>query len=122
MGFLAIDLLWLGVIAAPLYSKILGGLLAQNPNWTVALVFYLLYIVGIFYFAILPAAKINSVGLAIKNGALFGFFNYMTYDFTNWAVIENWPGHLTWIDLPWGVFITCATALLGYVLHKKICT
>lgn len=118
--FFAVDLLWLGVIAAPLYSKILGDLFATNPNWVVAILFYCLYILGIFYFAILPGIKVHSHSLAIRNGLLFGFFNYMTYNLTNWAVIQSWPGHLIVIDLPWGIVITGVTASIGYNIYKKL--
>ena len=115
-AFLLIDLLWLGVVAQPLYADILGDLLAKEPNWTAAFVFYTLYVAGIFYFAILPAVAKNSIKHAIINGGLFGFFNYMTYDLTNLAVIENWPGKLTFIDLPWGIVLTGSTALCGYYI------
>ena len=53
--FFAIDILWLGLIAKGLYNKILGHLLADQVNWTAAIVFYLIFIVGIFVLAIMPA-------------------------------------------------------------------
>ena len=115
-AFLLIDLLWLGVVAQPLYADILGDLLAKEPNWTAAFIFYALYVVGIFYFAILPAVQRQSLKHAVINGGLFGFFNYMTYDLTNLAVVENWPAQLTYIDLPWGVALTASTALCGYLI------
>ncbi len=57
--FFAIDMTWLGFIAKNLYRKYLGGFLSDNVNWTAAIVFYLLFIVGIFYFSILPSVEKN---------------------------------------------------------------
>jgi uncharacterized membrane protein len=48
---------WLGFIAKDLYRKYLGSLLADNVNWTAAIIFYLLFVAGIFIFAILPAIE-----------------------------------------------------------------
>jgi len=45
-----LDYLWLSHTSAPLYHRDLGPLLAENPNMTVAVIFYLLYIVGVQVF------------------------------------------------------------------------
>ncbi|MFY8037119.1 MAG: DUF2177 family protein [Cyclobacteriaceae bacterium] len=59
--FFAIDMVWLGVLAKNLYRKYLFGLLADQVNWSAAIIFYLLFIVGIFVFFILPAEEKNSI-------------------------------------------------------------
>ena len=59
--FLIIDMLWLGIIAKNMYQKYLGGFLTDKVNWTAALIFYLLYIVGISIFAIYPAVSKGSL-------------------------------------------------------------
>ena len=38
-----LDFLWLSNTSAPLYHRDLGPLLAENPNMTVAVIFYLGY-------------------------------------------------------------------------------
>ena len=72
--FLIIDLVWLGFIAKDLYRKYLGKFLSDEVNWTAAIIFYLIYIVGISVFAIYPAVNKDSVFNAILLGGLFGFF------------------------------------------------
>ena len=69
---------------------------------SVAIIFYLLFIVGIFIFAILPAVDKGSLGNAIVMGALFGFFTYATYDLTNLATLTRWPLSVTLADLVHG--------------------
>ena len=118
--FFAIDLTWLGWIAKDLYRKHLGGFLSDQVNWTAAFIFYALFIVGIFIFAILPAAEKNSLGHAIIYGALFGFFTYATYDLTNLATLKSWPIKIVFIDILWGSILTGSVAAAGYWIVKKI--
>lgn len=112
--FFAIDLLWLGIVARDLYSRFLGHLLAENVRWAAAVIFYLLFIVGIFIFAILPGLDRESASHALIMGALFGFFTYATYDLTNLATLAGWPLGIVFIDIAWGMVLTGSVALAGY--------
>ncbi|MEO1097267.1 MAG: DUF2177 family protein [Bacteroidota bacterium] len=118
--FFAIDLIWLGVIAKDMYNKLLGNLLADKVNWTAAIIFYLLFIVGIFIFVILPAVEKNSFIKAVVLGALFGFFTYATYDLTNLATLKGWPLKVVFIDIIWGMVLTSIVSSAGYFIMKWI--
>lgn len=117
--FFAIDLLWLGVIARGLYQRLLGPLLGE-VDWTAAVVFYLLFIAGIFIFAILPAVERESALRALLLGALFGFFTYATYDLTNLATLRDWPLEIVFIDIPWGMVLTGSTSVAGYYILRAL--
>ncbi|HEY9118062.1 MAG TPA: DUF2177 family protein [Roseivirga sp.] len=114
--FFAIDLLWLGLIAKGLYNRYLGSFLAEQVNWTAAIIFYLLFIIGIFIFVILPAIDQQSYMKALIYGALFGFFTYATYDLTNLATLKNWPLQIVFIDIIWGSFLTASVSISGYYI------
>ncbi len=118
--FFAIDMLWLGVIAKSFYFGQLGEFLRNPPNWTAAIVFYLLFIVGIFLFAILPAVEKNSLQQALLYGALFGFFTYATYDLTNLATLKNWPLAITFVDIAWGTVLTASVSSAGFFISRWI--
>ena len=118
--FFAIDLVWLGVVAKGVYARYLGPLLAEDVNWTAAIVFYLLFIVGIFIFAILPAVERDSWLRALSYGGLFGFFTYATYDLTNLATLKGWPVGIVFIDIAWGVVLTGSVALAGYHITRWV--
>lgn len=113
---IAIDLLWLGVIAKPLYQQGIGHLMAERPNLPVALLFYLLFPLGLMIFAVVP----NAVDMAsatwsraLVGGALFGFFAYATYDLTNLATLKGWPLGLSIIDTLWGTLVSAAATAAG---------
>jgi uncharacterized membrane protein len=118
--FFAVDMSWLGFIAKGIYKKYLGGFLSDKVNWPAAIIFYLLFIIGIFYFAILPAFEKNSLAKAILSGALFGFFTYATYDLTNLATLKDWPLPIVFIDIVWGAVLTGIVSTAGFYIVKWV--
>lgn len=116
-AFLLIDMIWLGTVATTFYRSQIGFLLGP-VNWGAAVIFYLLYIVGIIVFAVHPALEADSLGKAILLGALFGFLAYATYDLTNLATLKDWPILVTIVDLIWGTILTSSVAAVSYYLGK----
>jgi uncharacterized membrane protein len=112
--FFAMDMIWLGVIAKSFYAKQLSNFLTSNVNWVAAIIFYLLYIIGIIYFAVLPGIEKNSLKTVIISAALFGGLAYATYDLTNLATLKNWPMPIVIVDIIWGVVLTTTVAIASY--------
>ena len=110
--FMAIDAVWLTQMASRLYQPTIGHLLAPEPDLFAALVFYLLYILGMVVFTVRPGEHDASLRAPAMRGALFGLVAYATYDLTNQATMRDWPWMVTFIDLAWGTFLT-ATATVG---------
>ena len=93
----------------------------RNPvNWAAALIFYLLFVVGLLIFAIKPALDAQSSARALVYGALFGFFTYATYDLTNLATVRDWPLMVTVVDLSWGVVLCGTVACARYAVAARI--
>ena len=115
----AIDLLWLGVIAKPLYQQGIGHLMAEKPNIPAAVLFYVLYPVGIVIFAIAPDAVSASWLKTFSSAALFGLFAYATYDLTNLATLKGWPVSLAALDMAWGSLVTGVSALAGKAVFDR---
>jgi uncharacterized membrane protein len=118
MGVL--DAIWLTLMAPRLYQPAIGELLAPRPNMRAAVAFYLIYVFGIVFLAVLPALREGSAVRAATLGAVLGLVAYATYDLTNQATLRVWPLHVTLIDLAWGIFITMAAALGGYWLADRV--
>lgn len=108
---LVLDLVFLGILAKPLYDEALGPLRRAQVYWPAALVFYAFYVAVIAGFAVLPAA---SGARAFKRGAGLGFVAYATYELTNWAVLAGWPAVLVPVDIAWGVVLTGTCSWVGY--------
>ena len=105
--FSALDAVWLGVVARKFYKKQLGFIMAKKPNWVAAVLFYVIFLVGLVVFVIRPA---ETTGEALIMGAFFGLVTYATYDLTNQATLEKWPKTVTIVDMVWGVTIAAITA------------
>ena len=111
-----LDMLWLGVIAKPIYQSGIGHLMADQPNVPVAVLFYVVYGLGLEVFAVLPAGPAPSWAKTVGMAALFGFFAYATYDLTNLATLKQWPIGLSVMDVTWGTCISAAAAGGGKAL------
>ncbi len=118
--FLALDMLWLGVVAKNLYSRYLGHLMAAQVNWFAAIAFYILFVIGLIYFVLTPALSKESWRHALLAGAFYGLITYATYDLTNMATMKDWPTAITFIDLIWGAVLSGATAVLSYFILQKL--
>lgn len=117
--FFVVDLLWLGVLAKGIYQKYLGQFLRESPIWSVAILFYLLFVVGLVVFVIEPAVSKGSWSHALIYGAFFGFITYMTYELTNYALIKGWPWQIVIIDIAWGVVLSAIVAVVSYFIGKN---
>ena len=117
---IALDLLWLGVIAKPLYQQGIGHLMAEQPNVPVAVLFYALYTLGLLLLAVLPNAAEPGWRKTLGTAALFGFFAYATYDLTNLATLKGWPVGLSLLDMAWGTFVSTASAAAGKFALDRI--
>ncbi|NWE52511.1 DUF2177 family protein [Brevundimonas sp. P7753] len=114
LTFAAIDAVWLTTMADRLYRPVIGPLMADKPNMTAAVIFYLISIGGIVFLAIVPALKEAAWTRAFLNGAVLGFVAYATYDLTNQATLSVWSTRLTIIDLCWGTTLTAVASVGGY--------
>ena len=116
LTMLLLDTLWIGFIAASMYKDGIGHLMAATPNLIAALVFYVIYIAGLMFFAITQAVALKkTIGLA----ALYGFFTYSTYEFTNMATLINWPVTMSLVDIAWGMFISATSAFVGKLVYER---
>jgi uncharacterized membrane protein len=119
ISFCVIDFGWLSFAGSRLYAPRIGDLLLAKPNLPAAVVFYLLYVVGIIVFAVEPAARSGTWLGAAKSGALLGFFAYATYDLTNQATLRGWTSVITLADMTWGTVLTGTAATLGYLATRR---
>jgi uncharacterized membrane protein len=113
-----VDAVWLTNMIG-VYRQHIGELLLDGLRLGPAIVFYLLYIFGIVWFAILPALNAGgSWQQAALNGALLGLVCYGTYDLTNHATMKVWPAFITVMDMAWGAFLTGTAAVAGLLAAR----
>ena len=117
-AFFAIDMLWLGIVARDFYQKNLAFVFRSGVNWIAAVVFYLVYIIGILLSAVRPALEKGIWTRAILWGGLFGFFTYATYDLTNLATVKDWPLKVVMVDIIWGIVLCSVVSLFSFHMGR----
>ena len=116
--FLILDAIWLGFVARNFYAKYLETYLTENVIWLSAIIFYLIFNVGLLLFVILPSIEKNSYSILILYSLLYGLVTYATYDLTNYATIKDWPLIVTIVDIIWGMFVAFASSSAAFLFHK----
>lgn len=116
--FVAFDSVWLTLVAAKFYKRHLGHLISKKADLKPAVIFYILYMVGMVVFAIDPALHQHSLNYVMGHGALLGLCMYATYDLTNQSTLKDWPARVTYVDMAWGTLITTVVATLSYLLFS----
>ena len=98
-----IDFLFLGVVAKDFFSSQVGSMLGEI-KLVPAILFYLLYVVGVAIFVSGGAGATWQSTLLY--GALFGLFCYATFELTSMSLLKNWSWAVVVVDIAWGTFVT----------------
>lgn len=120
LAMAALDLPWIGLFMRGQFESSIADLLAPRTNVPAAVLFYLVYVGGIVFFATLPALKGGGWQAALGLGAALGLVCYATYDLTNLATLKGWPVHIAAFDIAWGVALTAFAAVAGYFAASRI--
>ena len=113
LTLLALDAVWLTLMADLLYRPAIGHLMAERFALLPAFVFYGLYIAGVVGFAVAAGVAARRWTVALRRGAALGLIAYATYDLTNQATLTGWPWSVTLADLAWGTAMTGLAAAAG---------
>jgi uncharacterized membrane protein len=116
--FLIVDVIWLSITVKSIYKPNLGTLLNDKPVLWAAVLFYIIYMIGLTLIIIKPALASNSVLQAFWTGVIFGIVAYGTYNLTNMATVKNWSSTIVWIDMLWGGLLTGSSSAAGIYLTK----
>ena len=119
-AFLALDFLWLGLLARGFYREQMGHLMRPDVQWVPAFAFYALFVGAILVFVVLPAAERASLSRVVLLGAFFGLVTYATYDLTNLAVLEGFRTRLALVDMAWGTILCTLVSLVGYGVARRL--
>lgn len=103
-----LDGLWLGVVARPFYQREMGDMMTDQVRWGAVVAFYLLYPLGVLFFAALPGS--STLAQAALRGVALGLLVYGVYDLTNMATLRHWSWSMAAADVIWGALVTGATA------------
>ena len=105
-------------IMQPLFKKHIGFLMKEDTNFSIAAIFYLIYVAGVFWFATRAGIKSESYFAAVFSGAFLGLLAFGTYEITNYVILKDWKIELVIVDTLWGIIITGSMAFVGYKVYN----
>jgi len=115
VSLLVIDVLWVWLVAKPLYDRAVGAILRPTPRMGAAVVFYLAYPAAVVFLAARPALAGDSTVTALTGGLVLGLTAYGTFALTNLALLQQWTVGLAVTDTAWGGTLTAVAAWLGFL-------
>lgn len=115
-----LDGLWLGVLSGDLYADRIGHLLADDQRAGPAVVFYLVYVLGLVWFVVRPGLARAGLGRSLGDAAAFGLVTYATFDLTSMAVLDGFPLSVVLVDLAWGVALCTATTAVVLTVMRAL--
>ena len=118
--FVIAEIFVLTNIMQPLFKKHIGFLMNEETNFSIAAIFYLIYVAGVFWFATRAGIKSESILITILSGAFLGLLAFGTYEITNYVILKDWNINLVIIDTLWGIIITALMAFVGYKVYNFI--
>jgi uncharacterized membrane protein len=110
----ALDAVWLGVLAKDLYRREMGSLMADPVRIVPVVTFYLLYPLALVYLALFSAP--TGWSEALLRSAVLGLAAFGAYDLTNMAIVRGWPVRLSLIDWAWGAVAATLAGSAGYAV------
>jgi uncharacterized membrane protein len=108
-----LDFLFLGVVAKGFFTSEVGDMLGEI-RIAPAMLFYLLYVVGVLIFV--SGATGATVQSTLVYGALFGLFCYATFDLTSLSLLKHWSWPVAAVDVSWGATVTAVSSTAGLVI------
>lgn len=118
--FLVADAIMLSTVMQPLFAQHLGETLRQGIRPLPAVLFYLIYMAGVIWFAGWPALRDGTPVTALVNGAILGLVAYGTYELTSWTVMRDWHPSMVVADIAWGATLTAVSAWAGVLSARAI--
>jgi len=110
---MALDFLFLGVLAKGFFVPEVGDMLGEVKP-VPAVLFYLLYVVGVLVFV--SGGMAATPRSALLYGALFGLFCYATFDLTSLALLKHWSSAVAAVDVSWGAAVTAVSSTAGLLV------
>ena len=114
-----IDTIGIQTFVVRIYNKNLPDNLKINLDITSAVIFYLIFVLGLVYFVVAPF-KNASLTSVIVPAAMYALATYATYALTVKAVFNVFNWTIVISDIAWGMALCTAISLLTVYTISKV--
>jgi uncharacterized membrane protein len=109
---ICMDMIWLS-INNTYHSKLFESIQHSPLRLQIipGIMVYILMVVAVIYFAVLPSKSKNE---SLLKGGYIGLAMYGLYDLTNLATLKKWTYEMTIKDMLWGTFLCSISSYVGF--------
>ncbi|BCW81774.1 DUF2177 family protein [Arthrobacter sp. NicSoilC5] len=119
--FAVLDVVWILLVANPLYRSQIGHLLGAKTNLPGAVLFYVIFVAGMVHYGIRPNDSRATLRQRVTGAALFGFFTYATWALTGFAVLKDFTALVAVTDILWGAAAcSLVTWVTASILRRRL--
>lgn len=125
--FILFDYLWIGVIYKSKYSEMITAVQGVDINFKYSssiMVYLMMTLVLVVW--VLPKldeqedkSDTELLKSSFKYGGLMGIMIYSIYNFTNYAVFQNWSLETSLVDIFWGGFLMSIVTYISYAISYE---
>ena len=121
--YVIVDFIWISLFMQPYFTANLGHLLRESVGTgfliTYGSIFFVVYVLGLYWFGVRAGIGSNSALTATLSGAFLGFLAYGTYGLTNFIFFKDYPISITILDITWGSVLGGMVSLCGYLIFLR---
>ena len=117
--YAAADVAWIATVAGNLYQSQIGHLLAPAFNIPGAVLFYLVFVVGMVHFGVRPQDHDATRGQRVAGAALFGAVSYGTWGLTALAILDRFSALVAVTDIAWGAAVCGVVTFVTVTLLRR---
>ncbi len=121
--YVLLDYIWIGILMQNFYSKSLSavGLIENGKFKPRLLAMFAVYLSLSFLTVFHLIPKVTGFDkTSLLYTFLFGVAVYAFYEFTNYAIIRDWPKKIILIDILWGGVLVAIGSCLTFVISARI--
>jgi len=121
--FILLDYVWIGLLMKGFYvsalseiGRVSDGAFKPHIPSMIAVYVALALLVTLFLMPLFQTegVTVKTVGYAF----LFGVLSYGFYEFTNYALLKDWPAKIITADIIWGGVLVLLGTLVTYYIQK----
>ena len=112
-----IDFLFLGLVAKGFFTAQVGDMLGEIRP-APAILFYLLYVVGILIFVSGPAARPGNRRCSMARCS--DCFATRPSNSTSLSLLKHWTWPVVVVDISWGVVVTALSSTAGLLIANRL--
>lgn len=123
ISLILLDIVWIGFVASKKYREDLGHMLILEGDKIKfrkisGIILYIFLAILIYMFSV-PVYVTQGINMtSLLSSFALGILLYGFYEFTNRAILKDWPKSIIILDTLWGGLLVTLSSCITYIILK----